>query len=188
MAITNMLVKSDKNPVGMIVASMLTLAQFQALNGTTWVLADGGSCTGTLYATVTGNTTLPDARGLVLRGKNNSRADGNQDPAGERALGNFQTHTTAKNGLALSDPSHSHSVNDPGHSHIQTVFQAASNGGNIPIGFANVGANVSGAYATYGATTGVSINGAATGITLGAGDAETRMRNLAVNHFIKVDN
>ena len=74
----------------MIVPSMLTLAQFQAINGTTWVLANGASVSGSAYATITGNSTVPDLRGMFLRGKNNGRADTNEDPGGERLLGNLQ--------------------------------------------------------------------------------------------------
>lgn len=83
---------SDLNSVGRIVESMLTEAQFQSLNGTAWILADGRSVTGSKYATVTGFTTVPNLRGVHLRGKNNGRADGNQDSAGERALGAFQSN------------------------------------------------------------------------------------------------
>lgn len=82
--------KSDGNPVGMIVHSLLTEAQFQALNGIGWVLADGRSITGSKYAEITGATTIPDMRGQFLRGKNNGRSDGNQDSAGERALGDYK--------------------------------------------------------------------------------------------------
>lgn len=60
--------QADQNPVGMIVQSMLTEAQFQAINGTSWVLADGRSVTGSVYASVTGSSTIPDARGIFLRG------------------------------------------------------------------------------------------------------------------------
>lgn len=82
--------KSDRNPIGMIVPSMLTLAQFQAINGTSWVLANGASVSGSTYAAITGSSTVPDLRGMFLRGKNNSRADTNEDPDGERSLGNLQ--------------------------------------------------------------------------------------------------
>ena len=83
--------KSDMNPVGMIVQSILTEAQFQALNGTGWVLMDGRNIAGSQYATITGTSALPDARGMFLRGKNNGRSDGNQNPDGEKNLGEFTT-------------------------------------------------------------------------------------------------
>lgn len=159
--------------IGDIRHSMLTLAQFQAVNGIGWVLADGTSCTGTSYAALTGYTSLPDARGMVLRGKNNGRSDGNQDPSGERTLGAFQNQATAKNGLSISDPGHAHTVN----------------GQNRFLGDAN-------ADGTFDARSQVSLADdanwytmpdASSNVSLTAGDAETRMRNIAVNIFIKVN-
>lgn len=80
----------DIIPVGSIVSSMLTEAQFQAETSSGWVLCDGRSVTGSRYAAITGASTAPDARGLFLRGKNNSRSDGKEDPGGEIALGTYQ--------------------------------------------------------------------------------------------------
>jgi hypothetical protein len=74
-------------PVGSIIQSMLTLAQFQSIVGTSWVLADGGSCSGSVYESITGNSTVPDARSVVLRGKDNGRG---LNPAGDVALGTYQ--------------------------------------------------------------------------------------------------
>lgn len=65
------LTQGDLNPVGMIVASMLTEAQFQNLNGTSWVLAYGQSIVGSSYATITGNTLAPDLRGRALAAADN---------------------------------------------------------------------------------------------------------------------
>ena len=76
--------------VGEVKQSILTEAQFQSLYGDTWVLMDGRDITGSDLATVTGNTTLPDARGIFLRGKNNGRSDGNENPAGELAEGTYE--------------------------------------------------------------------------------------------------
>jgi hypothetical protein len=90
MARTALTTISDKNPIGMIVDSMLTEAQFQALNGTGWILADGRNIGGSAYATITGQTTAPNLRGVYRRGKNNGRSDGNQNPDGELAIGAFQ--------------------------------------------------------------------------------------------------
>jgi hypothetical protein len=106
--------KSDRNPIGMIVPSMLTLAQFQAINGTTWVLANGASVSGSAYATITGNSTVPDLRGMFLRGKNNGRADTNEDPGGERSLGNLQADEFKS------------------HRHDLVVYDSAGSGNNYP--------------------------------------------------------
>jgi hypothetical protein len=78
-------------PVGSVVPTFLTEAQYQAEVGNTkWVLADGRSSAGTEFATLTGLTTIPDLRGNGLRGKNNGRVDGNQNPAGEQPLGTYE--------------------------------------------------------------------------------------------------
>ena len=77
-------------PVGSFMESMLSEAQFQGQTSTGWVLADGRACAGSAYATLTGNATVPDARGIFLRGKNNGRVDGKQNPDGDVALGTFQ--------------------------------------------------------------------------------------------------
>jgi hypothetical protein len=83
-------------PVGTIIHSMLTTTQFATQYGDNWVLADGRSVTGTLYASVTGLSTVPDMRGRFLRGK------GASNPDGDLALGAF---TSSKTG------SHDHAQN-----------------------------------------------------------------------------
>lgn len=80
-------------PVGTILESMLTEAQFQTQLGNpspaTWVLADGRSAVGTTYQSITGFSTVPDLRGIFTRGKNNGRSDGNQNPDGDLPLGTY---------------------------------------------------------------------------------------------------
>jgi hypothetical protein len=80
----------DVGVIGEVKHSMLTEAQMQTLYGNGWIIADGRSVAGSLYETITGFSTVPDMRGLFLRGKNNGRSDGNEDSAGERALGDLQ--------------------------------------------------------------------------------------------------
>jgi len=155
--------QGDLNPVGMIVQSMLTESQFQSINSNSWVLMDGRNIAGSAYATITGAATIPDARGLVLRGKNNGRSDGQQNPSGDLALGTFQDQATAKNGLGISDPGHSH--------------------GTLGVNNMNGTSPGGGALTSQASST----SAAATGITLTAGDNETRMRNITVNHFIKIN-
>ena len=71
-------------PVGTIIHSMLTTAQFAAEYGDNWVLADGRSVTGTKYASVTGSSTIPDMRGAFLRAKGST-----YNPDGDLALGTY---------------------------------------------------------------------------------------------------
>jgi len=146
--------QTDRNPIGMVVSSLLTLAQFQAINGTGWVLADGSSVAGSTYASITGNSTIPDLRGMVLRGKNNGRSDGNQNPDGDSALGTYQ---------ADAFQTHNH------------YFHGSSNYGQAA------------PYGAYGLNGGAS-SGAVQQPNSGNVASETRMRNITVNHFIKINN
>jgi hypothetical protein len=80
-------------PIGSYCDTDLTEAQFQDLAGDGWELADGGDCTGSQYAILTGNTTKPNAMGIFRRGKNNGRSTGTGNAAGERALGEYEADT-----------------------------------------------------------------------------------------------
>lgn len=155
MALVSRFTKSNQNPVGMIVSSMLTEAQYQALNGTSWILADGRSVAGSSYASVTGNSTVPDLRGQVLRGKNNSRSDGQQDPAGELTLGTQQADQMQ------------------GHRH-------------------NVGSGLGGSNVSGQPFVGNITNPSSDPISDGTNGtprtgAETRVKSVIVNHFIKIN-
>ena len=89
-------------PVGSIVHSMLTLSQFQALSGTGWVLADGGSCTGSTYSSVTGYNTVPDVRGTFLRGNIPSSLNsiaGSGSPSTNNAT--FTNHGLIRTGIKV---------------------------------------------------------------------------------------
>ena len=82
----------DYGSIGDIIHSMLTEEKFIAENGAGWVLADGRDVTGSKYDTLIlgglgGN--IPDMRGQFLRGKNNGRSDGQENPDGEIDLGIF---------------------------------------------------------------------------------------------------
>lgn len=109
-----------RSPLGTVIQSYLNEAQFQAIRGTDWVLMDGRDVTGSDYAALTGNTTIPDARGRYLRGKNNGRSDGNQNPDGDLALGTLQNDE-----LMAHDHDHNldHNISEAG----------TANFGNAPI-------------------------------------------------------
>ncbi len=106
-------------PVGSIVHSMLDQTTFQGLTSTKWVLADGRSVAGSAYESITGNSTIPDLRGIFLRGKNNSRSSGG-NTGGDLALGTSQTDFLK---------SHTHSV--PGFLYTASgAGQLATTGAN----------------------------------------------------------
>jgi len=108
MNLTNELKKIT--PVGTIVSSMLTPEQFTWATGDNtepdlkkrkWVLADGRDVTNSDYARITGKNNIPDLRGMFIRGKNNVRNDGKENPGGELDLGVYQSDELKK---------HSHST------------------------------------------------------------------------------
>lgn len=164
---------ADPFPVGTVLDSLLTEAQFQALMGTTWILMDSRSVAGSMYAAITGASTMTDARGQFRRTKNNGRADGNQDPGGERAIGNLQGQATAKNGLTAAST-------DGGHSHAFKV--SGANGPNYnPLAGAQI---TNWQYAAAGV---LETGYANITTTIGSSDAETRPRNIVVNTFVKIN-
>lgn len=167
--ITRPVEQGDLNPVGMIVQSMLNETQFQALNGSNWILADGRSVAGSTYATVTQSANIPDLRGMTLRGKNNGRSDGNQDPGGERALGNFQNDQMQ---------GHNHAVSG-GAYQVYNDYTVAG-GAFARVTWAQAYVNLLNPLTANTPTTD-GINGS---VRVGA---ETRMRNVAVNVFIKIN-
>jgi len=151
---------SSSSAIGAVQPAMITEAQFQDQFGTGWILADGRSVTGSKYTSITGNTSVPDLRGQVLRGKNNSRSDGNQDPAGERPLGSFQ--------------------NDQFQGHRHTQATHANTSPYTELGTGSMGFD-------YAPSTPVSdpisdtVNGTPrTGI-------ETRVKNVTINYFIRIN-
>lgn len=88
--VCNYMLQGGALPLGSIVDSMLTTAQFQAQFGNpspaTWVLADGSDVTGSAYQILTGNTLIPDLRAVFTRGKDNGRG---LDPNGDLPLGTY---------------------------------------------------------------------------------------------------
>lgn len=150
-------------PLGTVIESMLTEAQFQAAYGTGWVLCDGASCSGSDYETLTGKSTVPDARGTMLRGKKNSRADG-KGRGIERVLGTY-----VPDYFDLHD-----------HSATITKNEVANSNGTNDADDDNV------LFGPTGAFTGSLAIGNITGI-IGPKGNETRCRNVTMNYFIRID-
>ena len=82
-------------PIGTVLTSVLTPEEFAQLSGergfdpraSAWALADGRSVEGSRFTTITLRRTVPDLRGLFLRGHNDGRSDGRQDPGPREADG-----------------------------------------------------------------------------------------------------
>lgn len=128
----------------------------------------------TAYGTADGtHFNVPDLRGQFLRGV--SGASSNDPGKASRTamatggntgnnVGSIQTQATAKNGLVLSDPGHTHGISAADGSNPDTTNIVA---------------------APVQATTTISTNSASSGVSLSAGDAETRPINAYVNFIIK---
>ena len=156
-----LLTTKDHTAVGTIVESMLTESQFQSEFNNTWVLADGRDVTGSAYADLTGNNNIPDLRGMFLRGKNNGRSDGSENPDGDVVLGTQQDGAFKE---------HSHSViYNSGVAVVQDGTKVFSNAGNT---WENAGGE------TSSSTTNMIDN---------SGGNETRPNNVTINYFIKVN-
>lgn len=184
-------------PVGSIIHSMLTEAQFQTEIGNVsppflWILADGRSVLGSTYNTVTGNANAPDLRGTFLRGKDDGRG---LNPDGDLTLGTYTADKFASHTHATTDPGHNHTVSDPGHSHsitysglgLQAFLRASaySSGSNITA----TDATGSNPLVNSTNTTGVSNVAATTGISQPAtvGGNETAAKSVTVNIFIRIN-
>jgi len=143
--------------VGDVVTSMLDEAAFQAERNSTWVLMGGRSVSGSKYETLTGDSTIPDARGQFLRGLDTS---GTVDPDGAgRTLGDTQADAMQ------------------GHKHQSF----GTLGGSIPTG--TLGPSQSGSNGSY--NTHLPVNDGVNGIPRTA--SETRPKNITINYFIKID-
>jgi len=170
--------KVASNPTGTIISSACAAAPsgYLLCNGNAVSRSDYAAlftAIGTAYGVGDGSSTfnIPDARGLVLRG-----ADSGRDIDSGRALGSYQSDAIA---------SHAVSISDPGHSH--TLRMMAPGGGYKNYGFSGVGYNSTiGGGPDYTFTTSGPTNASGTGISASySGASETRMKNLAVNFFIK---
>jgi hypothetical protein len=216
----NALVKKPKDslPIGAIVFGSLTASQVtDETDGGEWVAADGSSAAGSDWATLTGRTTLPDARGRFLRGKANGSGNAPSDPA----LDAYTADTTASH---LHDMGHGHShsitaasVAAGAHFHelsfagTSTGSLAAFSGGapfnphflsptygpindiayalqGVPLSNLGSGIGVSGTESSHSHT--INISGGVTnmtGNTGSTGSSETAPRHITENVFIKIN-
>jgi hypothetical protein len=160
--------------------------------GPLWRLADGSDCTGTAYATATGNNTLPDLRGAYLRmaGQNASNSAWNGG-----TLGGWQEDRTALPNTAFtthSDGNHYHSLGWYEQEGGDMLQQYYNNTASAPSALAQhmrkmedpaSGGNTAEGSEREMAT---STDGSHTH-TIAGGDDETRPKTYCVNYFIKVD-
>lgn len=168
---TSLIQVYDNSPVGTVVPSLLTESQFQSELGTHWVLADGRNVTGTRFASLFGSNTLPDMRGVFLRGKDNGAGKDS-----ERALGNYQTD-------AFQGHQHGQMFgSNAGHNIPENT--TASTGGTYQSSVGNASGYFSGNFNGYQVITS-NIYAGSNGTP--RTDNETRPKNVTVNYFIKIN-
>lgn len=163
--------QSNQFPVGTVISSRLSEINFQAIMGPSWVLYDDRDVSGSELDNLESlpGGLLDDARGLAIRGKNNSRVDGSQNPDGDLALGTFQDHQHV-----------SHNHGGGSHTHAQRINNFTGSGGFLS----------SAPYApntTTSITSVLSTNGPNSTVVATNGGNETRMRCLTLNTFIKIN-
>lgn len=149
--------------LGQIKISDLTEAQYQTIHGTGFILADGRDVTGSDYAVLTGNTLVPDFRGIYYRMKDNGRGI-----ATEIAPGGFQA------GIPGSPHIHRYSFDKNLASLSLLKRDEVGGGGSTDI----VGVQFSPIVATI--TIPLSVTGAGGGV-------EDRPRNITTNFFIRIN-
>ena len=172
--------------VGDLKQSVLTEPQFKTMLGAdaaNWCLADGRDITGSAFATITGQNTIPDLRGGFLRmaGVNNARTAWNGG-----ALGSFNEYKTAR----PRNTAFTGSTNSAG-SHTHTIWGRRMNqyGGagyaSVPQTFCE-GISANGATITDGRY--MNADGAHTHtVTIDGGDDESSPRSYSINIFIKIN-
>ena len=175
--------KLNALPVGTIIASMLELEQFQNIAGNAWKPADGRKVSAqSKYAKLTGNTTLPDLRGMFLRGLNQfdpvkgPRLDKYKDPDGRRRKPGKPQEDATSLPRNKENPFKGIAVSAGEHSHI--YFKARREGGR---------AGSDERAASEASNTGSSGSHTHKVLITDGGDSETRPVNIAVVYYIKID-
>lgn len=168
----NWIIENATEQVGDVVTSTLTEAQFQEQRNNKWVLMDGRDVSGSDYAAITGFTNIPDGRGVVLRGKNNGRDDAFADDEGERQIGSLQMDQMQR----LTGQFRHRSDTIGGSAGIEGGAFSGSNSGA-----AHGGASSQGRLVTFNSANSPNARVSATT------EGETRMRNVCVNYFIKIN-
>lgn len=183
-------------PVGSVVDSMLTESQFQTEIGNLsspyiWVLADGRNVAGSAYAILTGNTTIPDLRAVLTRGKDNGRG---LNPDGDLTLGTYTADKYLSHNHGVTDPGHAHTLTDTGHSHGLT-YSGLGLGAYLRVNAYQGGSNISGTDATgtnqltvASNQSNISLFSNTTGVTTNlSGGNETAPKTVTVNKFIRIN-
>lgn len=134
-------------PVGSIIYSKMTEAQFQAVKGVGWILSDGRNVAGSSYQVITGQANCVDLRGLHIRGQNSGRSDGNQNPDGT-ALRAYQPDGTFAHSHPTAVPNNLAGTRGSKAVSGGVYRQNGNLGATIAVTLSNVGSGQM--YAKYG--------------------------------------
>jgi len=188
--VVNILVKGANSssilPIGTIVASNLDYTQFCTLNDITisttdyskpsWVPADGRTVPNSIYSKV--SSSVPDLRGIFLRGKNQFFSSGepmlieSHKDKGTRETNGFQDESIRP---------HDHQIEDKPHQH-QIYVEIPGTPAEVTLQYHwnNIGHGPARDKLVQPAYTGI------TGTKLNEGE-ETRPKNVAVFYYIKIN-
>ncbi|EUB95584.1 hypothetical protein PMI07_002072 [Rhizobium sp. CF080] len=167
--------RRDFAPIGTVVSSVLTPEDFASaigesvgwqINRRTWVLADGRAVEGTKYAIDTKGKSVPDLRGIFLRGI---------DPSSGRVAGSIEDSATA---LPRSSPFSG--VTDAGGEHTHPLGAARSTVDRYNAGGTNywtISARDTGPAGSHFHNVSISAGG----------DPETRPKNVGIYYYIKIN-
>ena len=166
--------------IGAVQSAFLTELQFQTQFGPGWILADGRDVSLSRYSVLTGRTFAPDLRGAVLRGKDEGAG---KNPDGETLLGTYQADALQGHFHSTSETAHHHDSTSGG---LSLLYNAGSGGMGALAAGTTIAAT---APATGNNVSGVTVTAATTDGSHGvpALAAETRMKNVTVNHFIRIN-
>ena len=165
----------NSGQIGDVKYSTLTEAQFQAEADSSWILCDGRSVSGSEYHLITGNVNIPDARGQFLRGENNGRNDGQENPDAT-PLATAQNQATAKNGLVASATAVGN------HQHGDAVGYCGYNG-SFGSGTTGSPLGCTSSFRDLTSTQGDHSHS----ISMVGGGNETRPTSVTVNCFVKIN-
>lgn len=137
--------------------------------------ATGAGIVGTEWESIylcNGLNSTPDLRGWISIGATEGIGGGayadNRVEPGVGGDSYILNEVAGANSVALAVsqmPLHTHTatvVQTP-HRHVQTVYEAVGNGGNIPVGYTDVGLDVTGTYYTEESSISISISNSNTG-------------------------
>ena len=111
----------DGTELGDVQYSLLIHSEFVKVHGHGWVLMDGRAIQGSALCERTGLCTLPDARGVFVRGMNVGRKGDTGDPDGDRGVGVYQADALGRHAHELARFPNGAGFDNHGNGHPQRL-------------------------------------------------------------------